>query len=98
MKSLVFKNIKHRSNFEKSELDQKIFKTLSETRSVLPFQQWWIKIYRNKFQKLSKTRANNQCLLTGRNRSVSRHYQLSRIKFRELGRNGEIIGLQKSSW
>ncbi len=55
-----------------------------------------------KLQKLprnsSKTRVRNRCVLSGRPRGYYRKFGLSRIAVRELGLNGEIPGLTKSSW
>lgn len=46
----------------------------------------------------SATRLRNRCQLTGRPRAVYRKLKISRIMLRELGSNGEIPGLVKSSW
>ena len=46
----------------------------------------------------SKTRLHNRCLLTGRPRSVYRHFGLSRIKMRELALFGKLPGVSKASW
>ncbi len=46
----------------------------------------------------SATRLNNRCQLTGRPRAYYRKLKLSRIMLRELGSNGKIPGMVKSSW
>jgi small subunit ribosomal protein S14 len=46
----------------------------------------------------AKVRQRNRCELTGRPRAVYRKFKLCRIKLRELGNNGQIPGLVKSSW
>ena len=46
----------------------------------------------------AKIRQRNRCLLTGRPRGVYRKFKVCRIKLRELGNNGLIPGLVKSSW
>ena len=46
----------------------------------------------------SATRLNNRCQLTGRPRAYYRKLKLSRIMLRELGSQGQIPGLVKSSW
>lgn len=46
----------------------------------------------------SATRLHNRCQLTGRPRAYYRKLKISRIMLRELGSNGEIPGLVKSSW
>ncbi|HEY0014431.1 MAG TPA: 30S ribosomal protein S14 [Allosphingosinicella sp.] len=44
------------------------------------------------------TRVRNRCELTGRSRAVYRKFRLSRIMLREMGNQGLIPGLTKSSW
>lgn len=46
----------------------------------------------------SGSRFHLRCELSGRPRSVYRKFKLSRIALRELGNNGQIPGLVKSSW
>lgn len=46
----------------------------------------------------SKTRIRNRCLVTGRPRGFYRKLKMSRVSLRELGSEGLIPGLVKSSW
>jgi len=46
----------------------------------------------------SKVRLKNRCQLTGRPRSYSRYFGLSRIMLRDMALNGKIPGLKKASW
>ena len=46
----------------------------------------------------SPTRYRNRCELTGRPRAFYRKLKMSRIALRELGSQGQIPGLVKSSW
>lgn len=46
----------------------------------------------------SATRLHNRCQLTGRPHAYYRKLKISRIALRDLGSNGEIPGLVKSSW
>ncbi|MEM9169118.1 MAG: 30S ribosomal protein S14 [Pseudomonadota bacterium] len=46
----------------------------------------------------SPTRHRNRCEVTGRPRGVYRKLRMSRIALRELGSEGKIPGLVKSSW
>jgi small subunit ribosomal protein S14 len=46
----------------------------------------------------SATRLHNRCQLTGRPHAYYRKLKISRIMLRELGSNGEIPGMVKSSW
>jgi small subunit ribosomal protein S14 len=46
----------------------------------------------------SKTRIRNRCEVTGRPRGFYRKLKMSRIALRDLGSQGMIPGLVKSSW
>ena len=46
----------------------------------------------------SPNRVRNRCEMTGRPRSYYRKFRMSRLALRELGSNGLIPGLVKSSW
>ena len=46
----------------------------------------------------SKTRIRNRCEATGRPRGYYRKLKMSRIALRQLGSQGMIPGLVKSSW
>jgi small subunit ribosomal protein S14 len=46
----------------------------------------------------AKVRIRNRCEITGRPRAYYRKMKMSRIALRELGSQGQIPGLVKSSW
>lgn len=46
----------------------------------------------------SPVRLKNRCALTGRSRGYMRDFGISRMKFRELAREGKIPGVKKASW
>jgi small subunit ribosomal protein S14 len=46
----------------------------------------------------AKTRVRNRCQITGRPHGVYRKLKISRIALRELGLEGKIPGMVKSSW
>jgi len=46
----------------------------------------------------SATRLHNRCQLTGRPHAYYRKMKISRIALRDLGSDGKIPGLIKSSW
>ena len=46
----------------------------------------------------AKTRIMNRCEITGRPHGVYRKLKISRIALRQLGLQGKIPGLVKSSW
>ena len=46
----------------------------------------------------AKTRIRNRCEITGRPHGVYRKLKISRIALRQLGLEGKIPGMVKSSW
>jgi len=46
----------------------------------------------------SKTRIRNRCEVTGRPRAFYRKLKMSRVALRELGAQGLVPGMVKSSW
>lgn len=46
----------------------------------------------------ARIRIRNRCEITGRPRGFYRKLKMSRIALRELGSNGQIPGIVKSSW
>lgn len=44
------------------------------------------------------TRVYNRCSLCGRIKGYMRKFEMCRICFRELAREGKIMGVKKSSW
>ena len=80
---------KKRQELKKIIMNKKI--TLEESFKA---QQKLSKLPRNS----SKTRVMNRCQITGRPHGVYRKLKVSRIALRELGLQGKIPGLIKSSW
>ena len=80
---------KKREALKKIVMNKKI--TLEERFKA---QQKLSKLPRNS----SKTRVMNRCEITGRPHGVYRKLKISRIALRQLGLQGKIPGLVKSSW
>ena len=80
---------KKRADLKKIVMDKKI--TLEERFKA---QQTLSKLPRNS----AKTRVMNRCEITGRPHGVYRKLKISRIALRQLGLQGKIPGLVKSSW
>ena len=83
------KYYKKREKLKKIIMNKKL--TLEE-RFVA--QQKLSKLPRNS----AKTRVMNRCQITGRPHGVYRKLKISRIALRQLGLQGKIPGLIKSSW
>ena len=78
-----------RLKLKKLIMDKKI--TLEERFKA---QQKLSKLPRNS----AKVRVMNRCQITGRPHGVYRKLKISRIALRQLGLQGKIPGLVKSSW
>ena len=92
-------------NNRRKKLSDKFFKKRQKLKNIimnkkLPLeerfkaQQKLSKLPRNS----SKTRVMNRCEITGRPHGVYRKLKISRIALRQLGLEGKIPGLVKSSW
>ena len=80
---------KKRQKLKKTVMDKKI--PLEERFKA---QQKLSKLPRNS----AKNRVMNRCQITGRPHGVYRKLKISRIALRQLGLQGKIPGLMKSSW
>ena len=71
-----------------------------ELKNVNSFQER-VALYK-KFEKIprnsSPSRHRNRCWVTGRSQGFYRDFGLSRHVLREMGNDGLIPGLKKSSW
>ena len=88
-KKLSDKFFKKRQMLKKIVMDKKL--PLEERFKA---QQKLSKLPRNS----SKTRVMNRCEITGRPHGVYRKLKISRIALRQLGLEGKIPGMVKSSW
>ena len=80
---------KKRMNLKKIIMDKKL--SLEERFKA---QQKLSKLPRNS----SRVRVMNRCQITGRPHGVYRKLKISRIALRQLGLEGKIPGMVKSSW
>ena len=92
-------------NNKRIKLSDKFFKKRDSLKKIimnknLPFeerfkaQQKLSKLPRNS----AKIRVRNRCQITGRPHGVYRKLKISRIALRQLGLQGKIPGMVKSSW
>ena len=86
---LANKYFKKRQELKKIIMNKKI--SLEERFKA---QQKLSKLPRNS----SKVRIMNRCQITGRPHGVYRKLKISRIALRQLGLQGKIPGMVKSSW
>ena len=92
-------------NNKRIKLSDKFYKKRDKLKKIvmnkkLPLQERFKA--QQKLSKLprnsSKTRVMNRCQITGRPHGVYRKLKISRIALRQLGLQGKIPGLVKSSW
>lgn len=93
MKYIVKREKRRRLQFERCEMKQLLCRSI--LRSSLVSDLVKAQIRRG---GLEKTRIHNRCNLTGRGRSISKFFGLSRISVMEQGKCGLLFGLRKGSW
>ena len=92
-------------NKRRIKLSNKFYKKRSELKKIIMNKKLPLEDRFKAQQKLSKlprnsakTRVMNRCEITGRPHGVYRKLKISRIALRQLGLQGKIPGLVKSSW
>jgi ribosomal protein S14 len=95
----LLKDNKKRILYKKTEIFQKILKTLTlytirkSPLNHIIHKLFFIKLIKDNF----KNRIKNYCIITGRSRGIFRKFRVSRISFRKLGSDGLFFGLKKAS-
>ncbi len=92
-------------NKSRIKLSDKLFKKRQSLKKIVMNKKLSLEERFKAQQKLSqlprnsaKTRVMNRCEITGRPHGVYRKLKISRIALRQLGLQGKIPGLVKSSW
>ena len=92
-------------NNKRIKLSDKFYKKRKELKKIIMNKKLPLEERFKAQQKLSqlprnsaKTRVMNRCEITGRPHGVYRKLKISRIAIRQLGLQGKIPGLVKSSW
>ena len=92
-------------NNRRINLSDKFYKKRLKLKKIVMDKKLSLEERFNAQQKLStlprnsaKVRVMNRCLITGRPHGVYRKLKISRIALRQLGLQGKIPGLVKSSW
>ena len=81
-------------NKKRIKLSDRFYKKRQALKKIVMDKQKLSKLPRNS----AKTRVMNRCEITGRPHGVYRKLKISRIALRQLGLQGKIPGLVKSSW
>ena len=92
-------------NNRRIKLSNKFFKKRQDLKKIIMNKSLPLEKRFKAQQKLSnlprnsaKVRVMNRCQITGRPHSVYRKLKISRIALRQLGLQGKIPGMIKSSW
>jgi small subunit ribosomal protein S14 len=98
-KSAVEKNNKRRKLAAKYAARRARLKAMTTDETLSDQEQFAARLKLAKLPRNSSpTRVRNRCEVTGRPRGVYRKLKMSRIALRELGNQGKVPGLVKSSW
>ena len=92
-------------NNKRIKLSDKFFKKREKLKKIIMNKKLSLEERFKAQQKLSKlprnsakVRVMNRCQITGRPHGVYRKLKISRIALRQLGLEGKIPGMVKSSW
>ena len=92
-------------NNQRIKLSDRLFKKRQKLKKIVMNKKLPLEERFKAQQKLSKlprnsakVRVMNRCQITGRPHGVYRKLKISRIALRQLGLQGKIPGLVKSSW
>jgi len=92
-------------NNKRIKLSNKFFKKRQALKKIIMNKNLTLEERFKAQQKLSKlprnsakSRVMNRCQITGRPHAVYRKLKISRIALRQLGLQGKIPGMVKSSW
>ena len=94
-----------KKNNKRIKLSNKYYKKRSKLKKIIMDKKLSLEERFKAQQKLSKlprnsakVRVMNRCQITGRPHGVYRKLKISRIALRQLGLEGKIPGMVKSSW
>ena len=98
-KSAIEKNIRRMKLVKKYAKKRAALKKIINNKKLELSERFEAQLKLNKLPKNSaKIRIRNRCEVSGRPHGVYRKLKISRIALRQLGLQGKIPGLVKSSW
>ena len=97
--SAIERNLKRIRMVKKFEKRRKKLKAIISNKKLPLNERFAAQLKLSKLPKnSSKIRIRNRCEISGRPHGVYRKLKISRIALRQLGLQGKIPGLVKSSW
>jgi len=98
-KSAIEKNMRRKRLVAKFAAKRAQLKAIVNDRSLAPEERFAAQLKLSELPRNgTAVRVRNRCEVSGRPRGYYRKFKLSRIALRELGSEGQIPGLVKSSW
>ena len=98
-KSAIERNNKRRSMVARLAGKRAELKRMANDQTMTPEDRFQARLKLAELPRNSSAvRIRNRCEISGRPRGVYRKLRVSRIALRDLGANGLIPGLVKSSW
>lgn len=98
-KSMILKNERRKKLSKQYDAKRKSLLAIARDKDAAPEDRFAAQIKLAALPRnANPTRIRNRCELTGRPRAYYRKFRLSRIALRDLGSQGLIPGLIKSSW
>jgi small subunit ribosomal protein S14 len=98
-KSAIERNNRRRKTVARLAAKRAELKRMASDESLTPEDRFQARLRLAELPRNSSAvRIRNRCEISGRPRGVYRKLRVSRIALRDLGANGLIPGLVKSSW
>ena len=98
-KGAIEKNKRRAQLCQRKAAKRARLKEMAEDRDLPPEERFAARLKLAEMPRNSSpTRLRNRCELSGRPRGFYRRFKISRVALRELGSQGLIPGLVKSSW
>ena len=98
-KSAIEKNKRRMALVEQYAARRKRLKATAEDESLSDQERFAARLKLAELPRnSSQTRVRNRCEMTGRPRAYYRKLKMSRIALRQMGNEGKIPGMVKSSW
>jgi len=98
-KSMIERDVKRRRMAKKTASKRARLKAIASDKSAPAEERFAARLKLAEMPRnANPTRIRNRCEVTGRPRGFYRKLRMSRIALRELGSQGLIPGLVKSSW
>lgn len=96
LKNLSFKAL----NYENFSLNSIWAKNLNNEffPNIIKYYKNRVSFFFTRINNKELVQIRNRCILSGKPRSVSRMYKLSRIALRDIISKGLLIGVRKRSW